>query len=538
MFSAQNPPAFHRRGLILGAAIFLATTFAPAQVLVQVVPVPRHAPFSTMPKRLDPADTTEVMKALTDIKEDLLPGSTASLYHSVTSGNTNGPATQAGKADWLSKSLGWLNGTPAAPGLAGSETIAHRAVAAIDNALHWLDDQVAPELTMRTAQMADFQRALKAYQLFRQMMVMAKSWRGSLFQFDLLDVIPVFQPSNVDDVGIPNNGLRLGVRYKDRQGKGDLLANFGLDNPFIGDFDSPRLRYKGPRSVKDIGFSIEASPYDGTETESGALRIGKAGNELLDRVFFEGMMGRNMARHGVYFTNNLAADRPSPNFLRARAETARDIRMRQILEEADAFAKAYPGLSASQIMDHFKDEMEWWRLKPQALFDNQMQRLNRLRDELQPVHNDIIKLESADKLKEESDPSRKSFLEGVYNLYSMIGDSIGEIQNAATGDEPEGDNPAPRLLYKANVSYARSTHAAYHEALAIRRFLAAKIRADAQRESSQGFITLWKNVQERRAALAKFESAMETYRQRGAKVLSGLDRLGITTDEVIEGAKK
>lgn len=522
-----------RRGIVFALLALLGGGVGRATSWYRMTVAPRHQILEGMPSRLTSIEVSQKAQELTDALEDIIPGSTASYYYSVTAGNTYGKSTMDAKADWLTKTSAWLMGR--ADGLLGTTK---RGTAAIENGVEWIDGVVMPEVTVRTEQMAGFQRMLKAYQLFREMEVMAKSWRGSIFKFDVLDVVPVFEQVYLDDFGTPNTGIRVGIKYKDREGKGSVLSAFGMDDPFIGKWDAPRLRYKGPQKFSDIGFSIEASPYQGTDTESGALRIGKKGNEILDRVFFEGVMGRNMADRGVYYTSKAMDDRPSPILLKQRAESARDIRMAQILQEADAYSKAHPELDATAIMNHFKDELEWWRMKPEWLYDNQMARLKRYQDELQKTNNDTVKNESPEKLKEESDPARKNFLDNLFNLYTKIGDSVDNVVNSASGDENQGDNPGPRLLYKANVDYAKATHAAYLEALAIRRYLESRISAEAQRGQAESFYNLWQDAQERQHVLAKFQVRSQEYKERGAKVLGMMDKLGISIDSVHEGVRR
>jgi len=505
---------------------------ASAQTLFSVTPVPRHAPFSAMPARLITGTTSQPWKAMTDQKEDALPGSISSYHYSVIAGNTYGAATTATKLDWTTRVCNWVVGKADA-GLSAAQ----RGTAEIESMVKWVDDIIAPEFTMRYEQMADFQRMLKAYQLFRQMEIMAKSWTGSIFKFDVLDIVPVFEQVYIDELGTPSNGIRTGIKYKDKQGGGDLLSSFGLDSPFVGTFNTPLMKYKGPHHFSDIGFDIEASPYQGTVVDSEPLRIGKAGNEILDRVFFEGMLGRNMAGQGLYYTPKAMMDRPSPVLLRQRAQTLAQERQSQIVAEADAYSKRF-GVSPVDALNLFTDEMAYWNALPDMIYENQMQRINRLRDEVQPAQNDVVKLESPEKLKEGSDPQRKTFLDNVFNLYTQLGDSTSAIYNAATGEENENDNPGPRLLYKANVAYAKSTHAAYLEAAAIRRYLAAKIMAESQRGSSQAFYNLWRDSIDRNKNLAQAQVRVQQYTTSANRVISGMNKLGITLDAVHAEVKR
>lgn len=515
-----------RRGLGVLIALVVWCPLAQAQSFVRLTPVPRHAPFSAMPARLITGTTSQGWKALTDQKEDALPGSVASYHYSVIAGNTYGAATVATKADWITRACDWVVGKANA-----GMSEATRGVAAIEQVVKWIDDSIAPEFTMRYEQMADFQRMLKAYQLFRQMEIMAKSWTGSIFKFDVLDIVPVYEQVYLDELGTATNGIRVGIKYKDREGSGDLLSTFGLDNPYVGTFDAPRVVYKGPHHFSDIGFDIEASPYQGTVVDSEPLRIGKAGNEILDRVFFEGMLGRNMANGGVYYTPKAREDRPSPILLRERAQTLAQERQAQIIAEADAYSKRY-GVDPVTSLNLFTDELSYWNSLPDSIYENQMQRINRLRDEVQPMQNDTVKLESPEKLKEHSDPERKGFLDNVFNLYKQLGDSTSAIYNAATGEENEGDNPGPRLIYKANVSYAKATHAAFLEAQAIRRYLAAKIMAESQRGASQAFYNLWRDTVDRNKNLAQAQIHVHDYKVQANRVIDGMNKLGISIDAV------
>jgi len=518
--------SFLRRGIL-----YFCLLAACGVAFAQAIGVPRHAMFTTMPLRSNSYTASTPMKVVSDTIEDYLPSSTGSYYYSVTAGNTYGPATKADKAGWLASCMNWINNQ--VPGLTGNSS---RGTGQNENITEWIDSIVFPELTMRTEQMASFQRAMKAFQLFRQMQVMAKSFTGSLFKFDLLDILPVYEQVTLDDFGMPSNGVRVGLRYKDADSKNNLLAAFGLDSPHIGPYDTPRLVYKGPQSFSGLGLKIEATPYQGTDTGSGALRIGQAGNEILDRVFFEGMMGRNMANGGVYYTSRALQDRPSPVLLQQAAQSARDIRINQILNEADAYAKAY-NIDPATALATFQDELNWWDARPQEIYDDQIRRLNRLRDEVQPAQNDIVKLESPEHLQEESDPARKTFLDGVYNLYSQIGDSVSEVYNAATGDENDLDNPGPRLLFKANVDYAKATHAAYLEALAIRRYLASKIQADAQRGAAEGFYNLWKDLEDRNRVVAKTEAQSGEYTTKANRVITLLGQIGLDVDAIHAGVQ-
>lgn len=509
------------------AATLMAACVFPAWGQA-IIPVNRHLAINDMPLRSNDIDCSTPLKKASDNLQDLLPSSVASWYYSVTAGNTYGNATIASKSNWLTSALDWVNNKVANfPG----GTDLQRGTAQNENMLTWLDDIVFPELTMRSEQTKAFQRMMKGFQLFRQMQVMSKSFSGSLFKIDLLDLLPVFEQVYLDDFGMPSNGVRVGLRYKDSEDQDNILAAFGLDNPHLGPWDTPRLRYKGPQKFDDIGFKIEASPYQDVEVGSGALRIGQKGNEILDRVFFEGMMGRHMANGGVYYTTRADLDRPSPKLLKKQAENCRDIRIKQILDESEAWAKAY-NIDPADALVYFQEELNYWDSKPGAIYDNQMRRLNRLRDEVQPIQNDTVKLESPEHLKEESDPDRKNFLDNLFNLYTQLNDSVGEVYNAATGNEDDGDNPGPRLLYKANVDYAKATHAAYLETLAIRRYLAAKIQAEAQRGASDGFYNLWRDMEDRKRVLAREEVRAEDYRKRANKVIDLLEKMGLYPDDI------
>lgn len=516
-----SPRRWFKTLLVLAA---VAAGPVQAQTWLKLTPAPVNIGFNAMPLRTGPGMTSQGWKALTDAKEDFFPSSTASYYYSVTAGNTYGSATIAAKADWWSKSMDWVVGkaTNGAPGPV------QRGVAAIEQGLQWIDDVITPEVTMRTEQMADFQRMLKAYQLYRQFEIMAKSWTGSVFKFDVLDVIPVYEQNYLDEFGISTTGVRVGIKYKDRQGSGDLLSSFGLDNPYVGPFNASRLKYKGPQKFSGIGIDIEASPYQGTVTDSGALRIGKDGNEILDRVFFEGMMGRNMAHGNVYYTSKATMDRPSPVLLRQRAQTYADERQTQILNQADAYAKLYKVDSVTALNLHI-DELQYWQAQPNAIYENQMQRINRLRDEVQPIQNDVVKLEIPEKLQESSDPSRKTFMDSVFNLYKRLGDSASDVLNAADPESPleDDENNGHRQMYKAEVNYTKATHAAYLEALAIRRYLAAKVMAESQRGAGDAFYNLWKSSEETTSNVAKAQVRVAEYQKKANRVIDGMNKLGI-----------
>lgn len=194
-------------------------------------------------------------------------------------------------------------------------------------------------------------------------------------------------------------------------------------------------------------------------------------------------------------------------------------------------ADAY-GIDYMTAINSFTDELTWWRAKPQEIYDSQMRRLDRLRNELQPVHNDVAKLESTEKRKEDSDPEHQNFLDGLYNLYTQIGDSVSDVTNSATGDENDNDNPGPRIIYKANVDYAKATHEAYLEALSIRRFLTARITADAQHGAAQSYYNLFKVAEARSANLVKVQTRTQQYQESADNIVTTLQKLGLTPDDI------
>lgn len=482
------------------------------------------------------------LRNVQDQLTDLLPTSTGDNYYSITAGNTYGYATKATKASWVDKSINWVVGRISGISEA-MKSGTDRASKEVEKSITWIDEHIAPEFYLSPEQVQNFRRAIQAYRLYRQMDVMAKSWRGSLFKIDLLDVMPVFQQAEYDEFGLPRTGIRVGLKYKDKVAKEDILSANGLDNPFVGDWDHPIVTYKGPRKWSDVSFDLVASPYQG-QGDSEPLSALQAGNKFIDQVWFEGVVGGAGLWDGLKYGANVQDTRMSPKILKENAQRVGDARLSDIQREIQSLIKL--GISPVEATKRFQAEIDFWANVPGDIYDNQVARINRLRDMLVPATNDIKKLEGVEHAKDESDPLAVNFLEKSFNTVRDIWGAVGS-GNDVTGNEPDGNegpwvggtkvNSGPRMQFKANVAYAKATHAAWLEAQAIRRLLHSSIKSRAQHLASDGYLRLIKTLERRQGDAIRAELSAERYNRTANRVLTTLEGMELNLGRIQSKAR-
>lgn len=500
--------------------------------------VPRHDPINKVQSTDNMATGYNVgLRKIQDQLADVAPMSTGEKYYGVTAGNTYGAMTKATKLSWVDKSINWVVGriSGISEQLADGSKYASKEV---EKSLTWIDEHIAPEFYLSPEQVQNFRRAIQAYRLYRQMAVMAKSWRGALFKIDLLDVLPVYQQAEYDEFGLPRTGIRVGLKYKDKVNREDVLSANGLDNPFVGEWDQPIITYKGPRKWSEVSFDLVASPYQG-QGDSEALSALQSGNKFIDQVWFEGVIGGAALTDGLRYGANVQDTRMSPKILKENAQRVGDARLADITKQIQSLVKL--GISPTEAAKRFQPELEFWASQPGAIYDNQVARINRLRDMLVPATNDIKKLEGVERAKDESDPLAVNFLDKTFNTVRDIWGAVGN-GNDVTGNEADGNegpwlggtgnNSGPRMQYKANVAFAKATHAAWIESQAIRRVLHSSIKAKAQHLASDGYLRLIKTLERRQGDAIRAELSAERYNARANKVLNTLDRMNLNIGRI------
>lgn len=515
----------------LKIVLIVLTTFTSVELAAQGGPVPRHAMFYGYPAYPDIANNPGT-RAVYDQMRDVAATSTGHLYYNTTAGNAKGSGTMANKATWAQKSADWIAGKVTGWSSDFTDYLT-TGTAAVENAIEWVDDHVQPEILMPEEMAENFHRAFKAYQIYRQMTVMSKSWSGSLFKIDLLDVMPTFEMTSVDQYGAIDTGVKVGLKYRDKDSRGDILSANGLDNPFLGSWDRPRYSYKGPRKLSDVDFQVEASPYAGVvDGNNSVLRAGQSGLEMLDRVWYEGVLGRNQADRGVYYNPRIEDYRSSPKLLKERAERVGAARLSQIDQEIAMWARI-TGKSTADLQASYQPEINYWSNFGDRLYEGQVRRINRLRDELQKTQNATVQNESLERLKNSSQPQATGFLDSAFNTIETLGKAATDLRNAVTGNEAEGEDTGPRMVFKAQVAYAQATHGAYLEAKAIREVLYSKLKAAAQNSAADGFVRMQKELKKRLAEQERLEAALVGYRDKGAnETLDLLAAIGVTPADV------
>jgi hypothetical protein len=481
--------------------------------------------FTARPSNPVGMDATITSQVFYDSLRDLVPVSTGHAYYNVVRGNPTGAATIATKAKWTNKILKWVAGGADFVGAVAQGT--ERGMATITAWTKWIDDNISPQILMTAEMMEHFNRAFRLYQIYRELEVMSRSWSGALIKFDLLDVIPSFDPLNPGgaDGDTPGWGLNVGLRYANKESKGNVLSASGLDNPFIGKWDRPLFSYKGPTRFTDIEFDIQATPYSGVGGgDNAAIRIGESALELLDRVWYEGLLGRHKANRGVYFSP-AHHERRSPKLMKEEARTISSHRLRQIDEEM-ALLQELTGKSRSEILAGTEAEREYWTDFPDRVHDTQVARIERLRNETLTTNEVIIQMESAERLQNTSDPEGIGFLDGVFNTVKQLGQAWGDLKSSATGNEAEGENTGPRMVFKANVAYAQATHRAYEEAKAIRQILYDRMRVNAQNTASVALGRMLTEKKKMEGATKQVEKAAADFNNiHGERLLDLLDEV-------------
>ncbi len=499
--------------------------------------VDRHFSFTGYPT--SPFADTATIEFAQNVLRDVIPLSTGHHYYNTVAGNDFGGAvTKANKAAWYRRAMDWISGG-LADVTADMTKLTKRATEGLNSMNDWMED-LAPQLGVSKEAMTNFQRALKAYQLYRKAEVMSRAWDGALLQIDLLDTLPSWEPTKTDDFGVVTEKLHLGLTYKNGASGGDILSRLGLDNPFIGSWDAPRLAYKGPTKLSDIDLNISPSPYDGS-IDKGLIQVGRDANELLDRTWFEGVMGRSMVDDGLTYSAKLQDDRPSPKLLKKRLETIAEARIQQINSEIAELRKLHSASPAklAMMVAPLETEIQYWYDQPDRVFEGQSKRIRRLVAELAVTTNVTKERESEQARRNQALPENTGFLDSVFNTYKTIGELSGDLLNNLADNPDVGEDSGPRIIHKANVQYAKATYAAYLEAIAIRKLLHSRIRNDAQNRQADAFILLKKQMQRAAADVQAAQGKLENYQEMSSRILERLNLVdpGLTPEALAARVK-
>jgi len=492
----------------------------------QYIPNARHAPFYGYPTM--PMVDTPTAEALQDQIRDFAPISTGSLYYTVTAGNPRGSATNAAKDSWVKGILDWMT--------TGTTTVADQMSALTGygsagvNAISEVIQDIQAQLLMPVEAMEGFQKALQAWQLYRRFEVMKKAWNGPMFKIDLLDILPVWNQTDTDNFGNPTTGIRVGITYKNAEGGSDIISRANMDNPFIGDWKAPKFSYQGPHKLADIGLNMSASPYLTSNTDA-IIQIGTDANELLDRVWFEGVMGRSVARDGAAYSF-IEDTRPSPKLNSERMQRVAEKRAEQITLEIKEIARTFAGqpVRIKEMTDALIDELNYWTSLADGIGQNQAKRIARWRNEIVTANNETVKLESKQHQQNTAMPDAgNGFFDSVFNTYKSVGELVGELINDPNAPDQDGSgDTGPRIIHKANVQYAKARHNSYAEAQAIRKIIHARIKAECQQRMADGFNIMTRQVQRREAEAMGLEAKVAQYQAKTNFLLDRLAKRGLT----------
>lgn len=502
-------------------------------LLAQGGVAPRHVMYSGYPSM--PMVSSSEAERLQDTMRDYIPTSTGHLYYNTTAGNPFGTETQRTKSNWLDKTFSWLS-TGVGTGADQLGNWLARATSQIDSMVSWVD-AVQPQVLIPTETVEDFQRALEAYKLWRRFDLMKRSWHGSVFKLDLLDLLPVWANTELDQFGVAVTGVRVGLTYKDSASSGDILSASG-DNPFIGDWNAPRIRYQGPHKLDDIGLNLSASPYMNAN-QKAIIQIGKDSIETLDRTFFEGIMGRSQADHGLAFAAP-EDGRPSPQLIKANMTQVVQQRQAQIDQEIKVLQQLYADrpVQRDAMIQSLLDESAYWEMMPDLLSMNQKKRIERLRNVLAKVHNVTVERESKEAQQGDAMPeSSNGFFDSAYNTYKTVGDLSGELVNAATGVEEDTGDSGAQIQFKARVQYAKATHGAFAEAMGIRKIVHNKLKDECQQRMADGFIQMKQHVQRFAAKTGQLEAKVEAYERRANELITKMWTLGMTPESLAQAVR-
>ena len=515
-------------GVLVGLGGSVPASGQGIPFIAKMVPIPRNAPFYAYPSM--PMVDNAAAQALQDVIRDGPPMSTGQLYYTTTAGNPAGPVSSAAKSTVMSTLLGWMNsGTSAVTGAVGDAAgYGAAGMEAISDAVQ----DIQAQLLMPVDCMENFEKMLQAYLLYRRFEVMKKSWTGPLFKLDLLDLLPVWQNIETDTFGVATTKIRVGIAYKNNESSATFLSRSGLDNPFIGRWEAPRFRYQGPHKIEDLGLNIGASPYR-TANVDAVIQTGKSINEQLDRVWYEGVLGRVQARDGMVFSSP-EDGRHSPLLGAARMKTAVDARLDQLVQEA-RLARATYGKDPNKeklnaILESLQWEASYWESLADGVQQNQSKRIARLRNELAVTHNEVGKLESPEYQANHALPDTgNGFFDSVFNTYKTIGGLVGDLVNDPTVADRDGTgDTGPQIIHKANIQYAKSTHGAYTEASAIRKIVYGRLKAECQQRMADEFNVLAKKVSVAEASAIQAEKDLAVYQRKSLVLLDRIQTLGLS----------
>jgi hypothetical protein len=268
-----------------------------------------------------------------------------------------------------------------------------------------------------------------------------------------------------------------------------------------------------------------------TADQDAVIKVGTSVNEVLDRTWYEGVLGRVQARDGIIY-NALEDSRTSPKLGAQRLQKAADARLDQIAKEMQEATKTFKNDPdhLKQVLDALEWEAQYWQNLPGAASQNQAKRISRLRNELVIANNETVKLESAEFQSNHALPDTgNGFFDSVFNTYKTIGELSGELVNDDTVMDLDGSgDTGPQIVHKANVQYAKATHGSYAEAQAIRKVIYSRLKAECQQRMADGFNVLAKQVSRASAETARAEVDLAEYQQRTTILLQKLQDQGLT----------
>jgi hypothetical protein len=529
-------------------AVIAALMAVPA--MATDIPAPRHEYWAPVPMPLSVKGTTptvpsyspEVLKVLDQTAKEIvnalsnnLPGAPMSglNYYNTVVGQSMGRKTiksTAESASFLDKAMKGLV-TDTSEVSKAIKGMTDFGTAKVEMITEWLDN-IHPHIFMKAEMAENAQRVFEMYKALRSVQMMMHAWKqnGPLIKIDLLDITPDLEVQS-DYPRDPS--VRLKLTYKDFEYPHNIYAAMGVDNPFIGKWDSPRVVYKGPRSFSDLSIKVEASPYiqkDGTDPSVNNATTEMEGlNKVLDRYFFEGSMGGAAAKMGIRFDlKGNVINRPSPILLQARATEVSQNRIAQIQREKSALAQL--GVPPDKISEKYDAEENFWVNWPTNLKESQSARINRIRGELQTVNGETAKAEAAPKMANEDNKMDKgstglSWMDNLYNTYKSIGQAVTDVVSAVT-DKEDPETSGPRMVWKANVQYTLSTFDAYHEAEALRKIIYSRTKASMQNEESNAFTEMKQRADKRLAQVGDTDAQVADFLDKGQRLFDMFIEMG------------
>jgi hypothetical protein len=539
----------------LAAAAALALCLSPSALLAQGIPAPRHEMMGPLPAPFTVKSTTPTvpsfspvpLKILDQTAKEVVTTATSKLpgapmsgqnYYNSVVGQSMGAQTIKATADaasWLDKAM---KGMGVQSDMDGAlKSITKFGTAKVEMITEWVDS-IHPHIFMKAEWAQGAMKAFEMYKALRSVQMMMKAWtqHGTLLHIDLLDLVP--------SIEIPGQGsdptMRFSLNYSDKVNPGGIYAAAGMTNPFIGPWASPKFSYQGPRKFSDLAnIQVQFSPYIQKDKSDPSVNDTtkeiEGLNKNLDRYFFEGVMGTAAANSGLRLSSDGSVqNRPSPMLLQVQAQALSDRRLTQIKTERAQAAQM--GTNPSAIAAKYDPEEQFWSSWPTNLQESQSARINRIRGELQTVNAETTKAESGAKLSNEAqriagDPKTGvSFIDGIMNTYKTIGAAVQQVYSAIT-DKEDPNTSGPRVVYKAQVEYALSTFDAYHEAMALRKILYSRVKAELQNQNATPMLQMKKDADRRIADINATDAKVNAFLNKSVRINELLTGMGFKDPE-------